>query len=175
MLETQTCADKWKSFESSCYLFVTPTPPNSEPQLSNWETARLYCLNRSADLISLTTQDEVNFVFQHTKNMTNIFWIGLKYNGTKKEHNATWMWSNGDKLKINKWAPGEPNLLDSEHCGLIKKASKYWNNNPCSNSRAWICEKAKKKDKSVTIFGTGEQKTNIFFYLGKNISNYMTI
>ena len=157
MIEIETCADKWKSFGNSCYLFVTPTAPNKKPPLSNWETARSYCLNKSADLISLTTQNEVNFVFQHTKTAYN-FWIGLRYNGTKKEDNATWIWSNGDKLKITKWASEEPNFLYIEHCAETLRASKYWNNIPCTDLRAWICKKTKKEQISFKIPGTGEHK-----------------
>ena len=158
MFETQTCADKWKSFGNSCYLFVIPP---LYPK-SNWETARWYCLNKSSDLVSLTTQDEVNFVFQHTKKTAYRFWIGLRYNGTKKEDNATWMWSNGEKLKINKWASEEPNSLDIEHCGEVMKSSEYWNNLRCWLKIAWICEKTE-------ILRTGEQKTDIFFHLAKII------
>ena len=154
VFKTQTCADKWKSFENSCYLFVTPP---LHP-VSKWETARSYCLNKRADLISLTTQDEVNFVFQHTIKTTYPFWIGLRYKRTKKENNATWMWSNGDKLKIDKWAPGEPNLLDSERCGEVLRSSKNWNNLPCCRKIAWICEKTKKEAKTDKILRTGELK-----------------
>ena len=142
--ETETCADKWKSFGNSCYLFAMPTPPNNEPPLSNWETARSHCLNKSADLISLTTQNEINFVFHHTRKTAHTFWIGLRYNGTKKEDNATWSWSNGDKLKIKKWAAEEPNVLGSKHCAEILRASKYWNKVLCKDLRAWIRKKTKK-------------------------------
>ena len=163
MFVTQACADKWKSFGNSCYLFVIPPLY----PVSKWETAHSYCLNKSADLISLTTQDEVNFVFQHTNKTAYRFWIGLKYKRTKKKNNTTWMWNNGDKLKFDKWGPGEPNLLHKEHCGEILKSSEYWNNIPCRVKRAWICEKTKKE---ANIDQTGELKTDFFFYLAKIIS-----
>ncbi len=137
----QRCAGKWKSFGYSCYLFVTPDSSKYDPQESNWYKARENCLKKGADLVSLTTDDEMNFVYSHTKNLDYPFWIGLRYSRTKVGKNKRWAWSNGEKLNFTKWHKMEPNYLKSEHCVEILRKLKYWNNKRCDEERAWICEK----------------------------------
>lgn len=106
----------------------------------NWEKARSYCLYKNADLVSLTTKEEVNFVYNHTKYLHYFFWIGLNRIVIPKD--VPWIWSNGDKLTITQWAPYEP-YGDHENCVKIRKLSKYWNNKECYAKHAWICEKTK--------------------------------
>lgn len=130
--------------------------------------ARAYCLKKGADLVSLTTNDEVDFVYSHTKNFAYWFWIGLRYNRTKLRKSAHWAWSNGDNLNITKWNTGEPNLFETEHCVEILKRLKVWNNEICDSKdnekRAWICEKpkrAKTSRKTVKITTTGIKLSDI--------------
>ena len=136
---TQACADKWKDWGNSWYLFVAPAGTNCDHEASNWTTAQKYCKERGADLVSLTTNEEVDFVYTHTKNVRYIFWIGLSKNST----NGSWTWSNGDKLNITKWNEKEPNLPETEHCVEILQSTEVWNNQECTDKLAWICEKPK--------------------------------
>ena len=89
-------------------------------------------------MVSLTTNDEVDFVHTHTKSVRYLFWIGLS-NST----NGNWTWSNGDKLNILKWNDNEPNFPGTEHCVEILQLKKVWNNQECTDKLAWICEKPK--------------------------------
>ena len=109
---------------------------------SNWGRARAYCPGRGADLVSLTTQEEVDFVYSHTRNKANNFWIGLTYE-TQFKNNTPWTWSNGDILNVTQWNRGEPNKLNKEHCTHILKRRKRWNNLRCDSKLAWICKKPK--------------------------------
>jgi hypothetical protein len=114
--------------------------------------ARAYCIKKDADLVSLTTNDEVEFVYNNTENSR--YWIGLRYQKTKLRKNAHWTWSNGDKLNFTNWNKGEPNDLEKEHCGEILKGLRFWNNKECDGNQAWtwICEKprnAKTSPKTV--------------------------
>ena len=155
---TQICPGKWRGFGNSCYLFVTQTRSGNNTEGLNWYAARKYCLKKGANLVSLTSNDEVNFVYNHTKNLDYKFWIGLRYNRTKVRKNERWAWSNGEKLNFTKWNKDEPNFLKFEHCVEILKNLKYWNNGGCGAKLAWICEKpysVKKCDKIMKISATG--------------------
>ena len=146
------CGNKWKRFGNSCYLFVKPDSSNYEQERSNWKTARSHCLKEMADLVSLTTQEEVDFVYNHTKNMAYDFWIGLTYE-TQVQKSTPWVWSNGDRLNITQWDTGEPNNLGGEHCTHIIKKTKRWNNRECNTDLAWICEKTKSSNTTAKPTG----------------------
>ena len=103
-------------------------------------------------MVSLTTQEEVDFVYSHTKDMAYHFWTGLTYETQVKE-NTSWTWSNGDMLNITQWNKGEPNKLNKEHCAHILKRRKYWNNQRCVGKNAWICEKPKMIKTTVKATG----------------------
>ena len=148
----EACGKKWKSFANSCYLFVVPDGSKYGPEQSDWSTARSQCKKKRADLVSLTTQEEVDFVYSHTKNKPHGFWIGLTYETQVKE-NTRWIWSNGDMLNITQWNKGEPNDLNNEHCTHILKRRKYWNNLRCDDKNAWICEKPKMIKTTVKVTG----------------------
>ncbi|CAB4031450.1 Hypothetical predicted protein [Paramuricea clavata] len=141
VVSIQMCADKWKGWGNSCYLFVTSAGANYDPPPSNWNMSRAYCLNKGADLVSLTTNGEFEFVYSNTNNLA--YWIGLRYKKTKLRKDAHWAWSNGDKLNFTEWNKGEPNNLETEHCVEILKGLKFWNNKGCDKNQAlaWICEK----------------------------------
>ena len=105
-------------------------------------------MKKGADLVSLTTDEENNFVYSHTKNFPYAFWIGLRYTNTT---NPPWAWSNGEKLGIMKWNDGEPNNIPMEHCVQILKRLNFWNNKECDEYLPWICEKLKAiKRQSIT-------------------------
>ena len=119
----------------SCYLFVTPGESNFNVSKSNWNSARKYCANRNGNLVALTTNEEIDFVYNHTKNFAHKFWIGLTY----LEFTSTsshWTWSNGEKLGITKWNKGGPNKILVEHCTEILKKVKVWNNKACHTRQA---------------------------------------
>ena len=95
-----------------------------------------------ADLASLTTTEENNFMYDYTRKSGFEFWIGLRYNNTTSSH---WAWSNGEKLGVTKWNIGEPNNTHVDHCVHILWKQKFWNNKACNVRLAWICEKPKTK------------------------------
>ena len=136
VISTEECSRKWKGFGNSCYLFVTPRDISK----SGWNDARKYCITKGADLVSITTMSEENFVFSHTKKHPYAFWIGLKYANTT---DTNWAWSNGEKLNLTNWNVGEPNYIDVEHCVQILKKVNSWNNKECDVRLPWICEKPK--------------------------------
>ncbi|XP_028419102.1 uncharacterized protein LOC114544771, partial [Dendronephthya gigantea] len=174
----QTCAVRWKSFGNSCYLFV-------RQERKNWEDARSHCLMKGADLVSLTTEAEIRFLYDHTWYINKDIWIGLnKINRTKLSSDRAWVWSNGDKRTIVKWSKKEPNDLKDQHCVEIEEGSMFWRNQECDKKRAWICEKSKRinnpfpslqKLKALLQFETTKENTTKALRITSSTKKYTNI
>nr|XP_024654053.1 galactose-specific lectin nattectin-like [Maylandia zebra] len=80
------CPMFWYNFNGRCYKYVAAH--------MSWADAELYCVSQGANLVSIHSQEEENFVrtliknFDHTEGIT---WIGLS--DLHKE--GRWMWSDG--------------------------------------------------------------------------------
>lgn len=97
-----------------------------------WENSRKDCVQRRADLVIITTRDELDFVAK----IYNRAWIGLS--DTQEE--GKWKWVDGTPLLGSGfWRNGEPNSA-REHCVEIDNSNGEWNDAYCSNTNPWICE-----------------------------------
>uniref|UniRef100_A0AAY4ERU6 C-type lectin domain-containing protein n=1 Tax=Denticeps clupeoides TaxID=299321 RepID=A0AAY4ERU6_9TELE len=77
----------------------------------SWEAARLDCVAREADLISIHNFEEENFLATYTKGKTS--WIGLRHNPIESGYE----WSDGSPVSHTNWGHGEPNDHgDREDC-----------------------------------------------------------
>ncbi|XP_051240063.1 C-type lectin domain family 4 member M-like isoform X14 [Dicentrarchus labrax] len=101
----------------------------------SWQQSRDDCLQKGADLLIINSREEQIFTNKFKKYM----WIGL----TDSETEGRWKWVDGTPLTISYWASGEPNGKKGENCGDIKShdAENSWNDEGCSSSLFWICEK----------------------------------
>ncbi|XP_073321278.1 uncharacterized protein [Pagrus major] len=100
-----------------------------------WQQSRDDCLRKGADLMIINSKEEQDFANRFKKYM----WIGL----TDSQREGTWKWVDGTLLTKSYWASGEPNGGTQENCGDIKNfdAEKSWNDESCSHSLYWVCEK----------------------------------
>jgi len=72
-----------------------------------WQSVREEARREGADLVSIGNEREQAFIEQSLLQGTRKlrpFWIGL----SALEPRAAWAWSNGEKLRFARWAPGEP-------------------------------------------------------------------
>ncbi|XP_073319522.1 lactose-binding lectin l-2-like [Pagrus major] len=132
-LQRGGCPMFWYSFNGRCYKYVAAH--------LTWADAELYCVSEGANLVSIHSLEEHNFVnsliknFDHTEGFT---WIGLS--DTQKE--GGWMWSDGCAVEFVFWNAGEPNNAHggSEHCvhNNYDKDLK-WNDFSCSASYPSVC------------------------------------
>ena len=109
-------------------------------QLS-WEDASDYCKGLQADLPSVHSQSEAEFIDTLNDGEPRVPWIGLRM----KENG--YAWSDGTLVDFINWAPNEPNNKGSvEQCThMITSAffNRYisgpanltgkWNDNVCTN------------------------------------------
>ncbi|XP_040892201.1 C-type lectin domain family 4 member M-like isoform X1 [Toxotes jaculatrix] len=117
----------WVHFGDSLY-YISSTK-------KTWQESRNYCIQEGADLMIINSKEEQTFTRQFKKFM----WFGL----TDAESEGTWKWVDGTPLARSFWGSGEPNGNTGENCGEIKNpdSDNNWNDEGCSISHFWICEK----------------------------------
>ncbi|XP_076583670.1 uncharacterized protein LOC143318998 [Chaetodon auriga] len=118
---------EWTYFRGSFY-HVSSTK-------KNWQQSRDDCLQKGADLMIINSKEEENFA----KHFKKYMWIGL----TDAETEGKWKWVDGTPVTKSYWGSGEPNGGRGENCGDVKyhSAENSWNDEACSFSCFWICEK----------------------------------
>ncbi|XP_034044858.1 CD209 antigen-like protein B isoform X2 [Thalassophryne amazonica] len=118
------------SFGGSCYLFSVIQ--------KNWYDSKAECEKRAAHLVTISSEDEQQFI---TGKVTEVHWIGL----TDEEKEGTWKWVNGEPLNTKYWAWGEPNNGgNNEDCVVVSSSTSLenWNDLNCQQFlHRWICEK----------------------------------
>ncbi|XP_061597875.1 lactose-binding lectin l-2-like isoform X2 [Cololabis saira] len=127
------CPMFWYSFNGRCYKYVAT--------LMTWGDAELNCLSQGANLVSIHSRGEDNFVkmlirnFDHTEGYT---WTGLS--DIQKE--GHWFWSDGSNVSFTDWDNYMPdNGGGGEHCGHTNYiTNKKWNDIACSNRFSSVCK-----------------------------------
>ncbi|XP_033972669.1 lactose-binding lectin l-2-like [Trematomus bernacchii] len=131
-LQRGSCPMFWYSFNNRCYKYIATH--------FTWADAEFHCVSEGANLVSIHSQEEQEFVKSLIKNFDpteGYTWIGLS--DIHKE--GSWMWSDGSAAKFFFWNSGEPNNAGrKEDCvhtnyGPVKK----WNDWPCSNTDPSVC------------------------------------
>ncbi|XP_010222777.1 PREDICTED: C-type mannose receptor 2-like [Tinamus guttatus] len=125
------CEPSWQPFQSNCYRLVA--------EKRSWQDAKKTCLRSGADLVSIHTLPELEFVTKQIKQDVEELWIGL--NDLKLQMNFEW--SDGTPVRFTYWHPFEPNnFRDSlEDCVTIWGPEGRWNDSPCNQTLPSICKK----------------------------------
>ncbi|CAK6949579.1 lactose-binding lectin l-2-like [Scomber scombrus] len=131
-LQRGNCPLFWFTFNNRCYKYVST--------LMNWADAELYCVSEKANLVSIHSQEEQNFVkslinnFDHAEGRT---WIGL----SDKQKEETWMWSDGCAVDFVFWYSGEPNNIGgNENCVHNNhEEDEKWNDVECTFTYPSVC------------------------------------
>uniref|UniRef100_A0A668V075 C-type lectin domain-containing protein n=1 Tax=Oreochromis aureus TaxID=47969 RepID=A0A668V075_OREAU len=128
----ESCPMFWYSFNGRCYKYVATH--------MSWADAELYCVSQRANLVSIHSNEEEEFVksliknFDHAERWT---WIGLS--DLHKE--GRWMWSDGCAVSFVYWHAGQPdNGGTNEHCVHTNLLDlKKWNDRTCSLILPSVC------------------------------------
>ena len=78
-LSSSSCPSEWKEFQGNCFKFSAPVvrPDRQllveEPTTATWHDARLVCLNLAADLASVHSKAENEFI---RSQLPGNAWIG---------------------------------------------------------------------------------------------------
>ncbi|XP_069094090.1 C-type mannose receptor 2 isoform X2 [Pleurodeles waltl] len=162
-----TCEPGWQGFQSNCYRLNTEN--------KSWQEARKVCLRSNADLASIHTLPEVEFVSQQIKEDVKELWIGL--NDLKLQ--MSFEWSDGTPVRFTYWHPFEPNnFRDSlEDCVTIWGPEGRWNDSPCSAKLPSMCKKQGQAQQETEEGDHGCQKgwkwhSPACFWLGEDTLTY---
>ncbi|XP_045899616.1 C-type lectin domain family 4 member M-like isoform X1 [Micropterus dolomieu] len=128
------CLDGWVLFQSNCYLF---SKSNYYPESMGWQGSRDQCKQKMADLVVIESQEEQEFINNHTKDYKHGYWIGLSYRNTMD----TWMWVDGSNFTLMYWVTQQPG--NQGYCALTPPSADplaNWHKVNCNLRNRWICE-----------------------------------
>uniref|UniRef100_A0A4W6CB22 C-type lectin domain-containing protein n=1 Tax=Lates calcarifer TaxID=8187 RepID=A0A4W6CB22_LATCA len=115
-----------------CYLVY-----NGKEGLS-WPDSRHYCQWERAELVSIHSRAEVEFIRNLNYTKYHNIWIGLT-----RDRNFGWGWTDKTSLGFLNWAPGEPNEafhpgdVAEENCVEMYPDGR-WNDNNCLQKRGFV-------------------------------------
>ncbi|XP_059145535.1 versican core protein-like [Physella acuta] len=114
----------WLKYGGKCY--------NLQTSNKTWQEAQTFCSNFNANLVSLTSKDEIDFL---NKQGIKYVWIGLHKSGT----NDTWKWVDKSDVNLKLWDVGQPGSI-GEDCGVAYSFDK-WHDYPCFHRKSFVCKK----------------------------------
>ncbi|XP_017276522.3 lactose-binding lectin l-2-like [Kryptolebias marmoratus] len=131
-LQRGDCPMFWFSFNGRCYKYFASR--------LTWGEAELLCVKEEANLVSIHSLEEHDFVksliqnFDPTREWT---WIGL----TDLHREGGWIWSDGSEYKFSQWDIQQPNNANGgQHCGHINHGVNFkWNDYSCSHKSPFVC------------------------------------
>ncbi|XP_078585292.1 uncharacterized protein LOC144867290 [Branchiostoma floridae x Branchiostoma japonicum] len=131
-----TCADGWTAHEQHCYKKFSIG--------KKWAAAREYCGTFDADLVSITSTSEQQFVAPMiTGSGVGGAWIGL--HDTATENVFAWVDNTPYDPALSMWGYGAPdNEAPGEDCVYMymsfRSYTAKWNDLPCWYRKAFVCE-----------------------------------
>ncbi|XP_041665587.1 ladderlectin-like [Cheilinus undulatus] len=130
-LQRGGCPLFWYSFNGRCYKYVATS--------MTWADAELHCVSIRANLVSIHSLAEQDFVKTLIRNFDpglKHTWIGLS--DVHKE--GSWMWSDGSAVNTTIWLPGQPdNYQGNEDCTEIWGPDFRWNDILCTMTKPFVC------------------------------------
>lgn len=106
-------------------------------ETTNWKEAKAYCERIGGHLVTITSKEENNFIYNISVKKYNCnFMIGL----TDEREEGVFEWVTGEKFEYSNFEPGEPNNQNNEDYILMHRGG-YWNDGHLERtSMPFICE-----------------------------------
>merc|ERR1719410_1616135 len=139
-LVDSTCPTGWSESGGNCYKYFD----NSV----KWDDAREHCLSEEADLASIHSEEENDFLREITGNTRT--WVGGRRSCPSCND---FKWSDGTPMDFTAWHPVQPDNnrgFGGEECMEINwpwKGSSGWNDAPCDRSDIvgrFVCKKSER-------------------------------
>ncbi|KAJ8338949.1 hypothetical protein SKAU_G00357350 [Synaphobranchus kaupii] len=109
--------------------------------MKTWTDARLECQKLGADLVSILSTAEQNWLQSYLYMATRDVWTGLN----DMVFQGFFVWSDLHMVHFTYWAPGEPNnhVGFNEDCVEMLHQTGRWNDVPCTELNTYICKQPK--------------------------------
>uniref|UniRef100_A0A8C1W3G9 C-type lectin domain-containing protein n=1 Tax=Cyprinus carpio TaxID=7962 RepID=A0A8C1W3G9_CYPCA len=150
----QSCnlsVDGWIACHRKLYLF------NSDKL--NWSSSRAFCVSKGADLVTITSLTEQDFLVSKIK---QTHWIGL----SDLETEGHWVWVNNQTLnetgvqfwfsegptEPDNWKKQDPSGEDCASLGDSNGNFQSWFDASCKQKKKFICEKKNVINAASTAF-----------------------
>ncbi|XP_064594774.1 uncharacterized protein LOC135461554 [Liolophura sinensis] len=136
-LQLTACPRGWYMYEGECYHYF-------QFELSFIE-AYLTCIVHAADLSSILSEDEEDFIYEDLLadvNGTAKMWIGA-VQGFPDSSAGTFAWTDGEQLDYTNWAEGQPLYQGSPRCVFLNEKME-WNAVVCDTKYNYICKRNQK-------------------------------
>uniref|UniRef100_A0A8C6UVQ6 Mannose receptor, C type 2 n=1 Tax=Neogobius melanostomus TaxID=47308 RepID=A0A8C6UVQ6_9GOBI len=129
--EKYDCDVGWQSFQAGCYKL------NSDK--TDWDVAQKNCQKMEANLVSIHTLPELEFIIRSIKKDVEQLWIGLHDTNMQMD----FQWTDHTPVIFTHWHPYEPNNFRNtlEDCVSIWGHEGRWDDSPCNLTLPSICKK----------------------------------
>ncbi|CAN9505425.1 unnamed protein product [Ophioblennius macclurei] len=129
--EKYECDVGWQAFQAGCYKLAS--------EKTDWDTAQKTCQKKEANLVSIHTLPELEFILRNLKKDVDQLWIGLHDTNMQMD----FQWTDHTPVIFTYWHPFEPNNFRNtqEDCVSIWGAEGRWDDSPCNLTLPSICKK----------------------------------
>uniref|UniRef100_A0A8D0D2B6 C-type lectin domain-containing protein n=1 Tax=Sander lucioperca TaxID=283035 RepID=A0A8D0D2B6_SANLU len=140
------CQTFWIPYGRYCYYV------HNGKQGFSWPDSHHYCQSAKANLVSIHSRAEVEFLRNLNYTKYHNIWIGLT-----RDRNFGWGWTDLTSLGFLNWAQGEPNAafhpgeVGEENCVEMYQDGR-WNDNNCLQKRGFACRHRQCKDIFFKLF-----------------------
>jgi len=112
---------------ATCYL--------RSAQNAAWADALASCQAWGGELVVIDSREEDAFLSEH---LDVSFWIGA----SDRMQEGRMLWNGGTPLVFSNWAAGQPDDYGGrEDCAVKTMPAGSWNDLPCRNLNAFVCER----------------------------------
>ncbi|KAM4597994.1 C-type mannose receptor 2 [Polymixia lowei] len=138
--ERYECDVGWQAFQAGCYKLTS--------EKIDWGMAQKTCQKMEANLASIHTLPELEFIIRNLKTDIEELWIGLH----DTEMQMDFQWTDHTPVIFTHWHPFEPNNFRNtqEDCVTIWGPEGRWNDSPCNQTLPSICKKPGTKSDGKT-------------------------
>uniref|UniRef100_A0A3Q3JCG4 Mannose receptor, C type 2 n=1 Tax=Monopterus albus TaxID=43700 RepID=A0A3Q3JCG4_MONAL len=129
--EKYECDVGWQAFQAGCYKLTS--------EKTDWDTAQKTCQKMEANLVSIHTLPELEFIMRNLKRDIDQVWTGLHDTDMQMD----FQWTDHTPVIFTYWHPFEPNNFRNtqEDCVSIWGAEGRWDDSPCNLTLPSICKK----------------------------------
>ncbi|XP_023224702.1 macrophage mannose receptor 1-like [Centruroides sculpturatus] len=151
-------SDGWMDLGKKCYYFEGKA-------LVSLSEAKLECLRKDSELISLHSVEDINIVSKYIKYTSTSYWIGLV-----RKQDGSFSWTDYSPVNFVYWDDNQPADNYRDNCVEMHRKRKTWSMVDCKLKRGYICTKKKnetiRETKQMRLYTKNKKINNKSFHPG---------